>query len=184
MVVIAMLNKSAPPPAKRDAVPSGAMVLIEIAPAPVAPAPMNVIPDDSLARRKHSTAASADSSSSPQRKTTASILVKPQGPEMRAEVAPPADKAEAAIDVLPPLRLDPETIRKAIQQDGRESKPIGFATRNASAPARSGSDTAFAAAISAAGRKGCERGEYVGAGMGLLSAPFLAAAALRGDCAQ
>jgi hypothetical protein len=35
----------------------------------------------------------------------------------------------------------------------------------------------------AAARKGdCMKGEFVGAGMGLLSAPFLAAAALKGDC--
>lgn len=173
VAVIAMLNKSGPPPAKQDAAPAEAMLLIQIAPAP---APMHVMPGDYLAIRKRRAAPSADAGSSPRKKAAAPILVDPQEPEMRVEAAPS--------DAPPPLRLDSETIRKAMQQDGRERSAMGFANRNADGPVRAGSDAAFAAAISAAGRRPCERGEYVGSGMGLFSAPFLAAAVLRGECAQ
>lgn len=95
---------------------------------------------------------------------------------MRLEAAPG--------DAPPPLRLDADTIRKAMQQDGREGSAMGFANRIAQGPVRAGSDAAFTAAVSAAGRRPCERGEFVGSGRGLLSAPFLAAAWLRGECAR
>lgn len=38
--------------------------------------------------------------------------------------------------------------------------------------------------VQRAGTGDCAKGQYAGAGMGLLSLPFLAAAALRGDCAK
>jgi hypothetical protein len=173
VAVIAMLNKSGSPPAKQDAAPVDAMILIQIAPAP---APAHVMPGDSLAIRKRSATPSTDAGSFPRKQTAAPILVNPQEPEMRLEVAPG--------DAPPPLRLDAETIRKAMQQDGREGSAMGFANRNAQGPVRPGSDAAFAAAISAAGHRPCERGEFVGSGRGLLSAPFLAAAWLRGECAR
>ncbi|MCT9812035.1 hypothetical protein N0K08_15420 [Acidovorax sp. Be4] len=167
-----MLNKSSPPPAKQDAAPVDAMILIQIPPVP-APAPTHVRPGDYLSIRKQSATPSAGSGASPQAKTSAPILVNPQEQEMQVDAAAP-----------PPLRLDSETIRKAMQQDGREGSAMGFANRNAQGPVRPGSDAAFAAAISAAGHRPCERGEFVGSGRGLLSAPFLAAAWLRGECAR
>jgi hypothetical protein len=37
-------------------------------------------------------------------------------------------------------------------------------------------------AVAAAAKGDCTKGQFVGGGMGLLSLPFLAVAAVRGDC--
>jgi hypothetical protein len=51
-------------------------------------------------------------------------------------------------------------------------------------PARTTAQERLGNDVKAAGRGDCAKGEYAGAGMGLLSLPFLVAAAARGACAQ
>ncbi|WP_162846515.1 hypothetical protein [Corticibacter populi] len=51
-------------------------------------------------------------------------------------------------------------------------------------PAVNRTDQRLGQAIAQSAKGDCAKGEYQGSGMGLLSAPFLVAAAVNGDCAR
>lgn len=91
--------------------------------------------------------------------------------------APPGDAASAA--PLPSL-LDGDATRRAIRAAARDPGLAARAERfDAPAATR---DARLGAEIARGARGDCLKGEYAGAGMGLLSLPFLAAAALRDRC--
>ncbi|MBA4344426.1 MAG: hypothetical protein C0423_19980 [Methylibium sp.] len=81
-----------------------------------------------------------------------------------------------------PSLLDSEGTRRAIRQASRE--PL-LAERAASAsedPGRLNSQQRLAKGIAAGANGDCLKGEYAGAGMGLLSLPFWVLAEARGKC--
>lgn len=88
--------------------------------------------------------------------------------------ATPASGAE------PTLHLDPEATARAIREVARQPGLAARAGRVGS-PER-GPEQRLGEGIAQGARGDCLKGEYAGAGMGVLSLPFLAAAALRDRC--
>ena len=79
--------------------------------------------------------------------------------------------------------LDNDATRRAIRASARATSLVerAAAAREERAPV-SGQER-MAASVGSTAKGDCAKGEYLGAGMGLLSLPFLAAAALREQCA-
>ena len=102
--------------------------------------------------------------------------------------APVRSASSAADAASAPLTgtslLDNPATRRAIRASAATLSLGARANAAAGVAAAAGSDAQLAAAVKAAGRGDCLKGEFAGSGMGLLSAPFLAAAAARGKCAQ
>jgi hypothetical protein len=84
----------------------------------------------------------------------------------------------------PPSLLDTEATRRAIRASARMPSLVGEAARVTEEPRRASAQEQLGNAVREAGKGDCDKGEFTGAGMGLLSLPFLAAAAVRGDCAR
>ena len=80
--------------------------------------------------------------------------------------------------------LDSEATRRAIRASARATSLTAEVARVGGEPARMTAQERLGNAMQNAGRGDCVKGEYAGAGMGLLSLPFLVAAAARGACAQ
>ena len=83
-----------------------------------------------------------------------------------------------------PSLLDTEATRRAIRASARTPSLTEQLARAREEPHRAGTQERLGEAVKSSGKGDCLKGEYAGAGMGLLSLPFLAAASLRGDCAQ
>jgi hypothetical protein len=96
------------------------------------------------------------------------------GPEPAASQA-----ATAAHETAEPL-LDSDATRRAIRASARAPGLAAQAGRFGAAPLSP--DERLGAAVQQGARGDCLKGEYLGGGMGLLSLPFLAAAALREQC--
>lgn len=97
-------------------------------------------------------------------------------------VAPDATASQTAAS--PPAAtgslLDSEATRRALRASARDAGLAAQAGRIGSAPLSP--DERLGAEVHKGARGDCLKGEYLGAGMGLLSLPFLAAAALREQC--
>lgn len=97
-------------------------------------------------------------------------------------VAPDAAASQTAAS--PPAAtgslLDSEATRRALRASARDAGLAAQAGRIGSAPLSP--DERLGAEVHKGARGDCLKGEYLGAGMGLLSLPFLAAAALREQC--
>jgi hypothetical protein len=108
------------------------------------------------------------------RQPTSAVDTVADTPALQAITLPPtaADPASAPLPAEPRL-LDTPATRQAL----RELAP----RHGAAAPGLSANER-LGQAIGRGATGDCLKGEYAGAGMGLLSAPFLALAALRGDC--
>ena len=76
-----------------------------------------------------------------------------------------------------------DATRRAIREAARQPLLSERAAQATGQPFRRGAER-LADAASGAGKGDCLKGEYAGGGMGLLSLPFLAVAAARGDCAH
>ena len=76
-----------------------------------------------------------------------------------------------------------EATRRAIRETARQPLLSERAALATAQPFHRGAER-LADAASAAGKGDCLQGDYAGGGMGLLSLPFLAAAAARGQCAR
>ncbi|HET7866905.1 MAG TPA: hypothetical protein VFL86_21095 [Burkholderiaceae bacterium] len=95
-------------------------------------------------------------------------------------------QADAPIAAAPPASaplLDSPASRRAIRELARE-KPITEQAALASDTTPTAPGARLGERIREAGKGDCAKGEYFGGGMGLLSLPFLAAAAIRDQCAQ
>jgi hypothetical protein len=79
--------------------------------------------------------------------------------------------------------LDSAASRHAIRALARQ-RPITEQAALASATTLPAPGAQLGERIREAGKGDCAKGQYFGAGMGLLSLPFLAAAAIRDQCAQ
>ena len=95
--------------------------------------------------------------------------------------APRAEPAASASDT--PL-LETDATRRAIRASARATSLTDQLAHSREEPARVSAQQRLGADIRDAGRGDCLKGEYLGAGAGLLSLPFLAAAAGLGHCAK
>jgi hypothetical protein len=93
------------------------------------------------------------------------------------------DPAASAPVALPSL-LDTAATRRAIRASARTPGLGAQATAAIDEQRRAGANERLADDMKAAGKGDCAKGDYAGAGMGILSLPFLAVAAARGACAQ
>lgn len=166
-------------PRPRESAPSQRIsVRLSSAPPWLAP-PANATPRPD-ARRSQTPRAAAIT---PRRRpATPAAAATPAPAEAIAGVAAPSAPAAAASAAPPPLRLDNEASQRAIRQAARAQGPGGQTyTREGTATSV---DARLAQSVRETGKGDCLKGEYLGAGMGLLSAPLLVAAALRGACGR
>ncbi len=106
-------------------------------------------------------------------------------PDGSAAQAPPPE-ADQPVAAAPPASaplLDSAASRRAIRELARQ-RPITEQAALASDTTPPAPGARLGERIREAGKGDCAKGEYFGGGMGLLSLPFLAAAALRDACAQ
>jgi hypothetical protein len=121
----------------------------------------------------------------PLQPTSRGALARP-APAMTTEAAPalPRELHEAPLPVQTPP-LDPDATRRAIRESARSIGSIAQQAVEAGATLRGPTASQrLSTEVQQAGRGDCAKGEYAGGGMGLLSLPFLAAAAIHGDCAK
>ena len=97
-----------------------------------------------------------------------------------SQAEPPA----SAPPTSSPSLLDTEATRRAIRASARAPSITAQAAQVTGEPRAPSAQERLGNATRAAGIGDCAKGEYAGAGMGLLSLPFLAAAVTRGACAQ
>lgn len=181
VAVIALWHGNQAWPVRQKAPSTRAMVLLET--APVA-APETSQPAISKSDSRVGQVARAQARALPAPRRTATTLGQPQELVEAPTMALPPTVMDEGAKRPHPLRLDDETIRKAIAHGGSSTHPIGLPALIQREPVRSGIDAALQTSIAASAHGDCERGQYAGSGMGLLSAPFLAVAALQGRCAK
>ena len=99
------------------------------------------------------------------------------------DIANRAEPAASSPIALPSL-LDSAATRRAIRASAREPSLTEQIARTGGEPPRVGAPERLGNAVKAAGRGDCAKGDYAGAGMGLLSLPFLAVAVAGGQCAK
>jgi hypothetical protein len=136
-------------------------------PAPAArPAPAPTVAKAPLQRARPAPAAHV---------TAVPQAAEPEAPAEPLETALPASAPTAALPAL-----DGEATARAIREIARSP---GLAARagRAGAPERA-PEQRLGDGIAQGAKGDCLKGEYLGAGMGVLSLPFLAAAALRDQC--
>ncbi|QTN21720.1 hypothetical protein HZ992_16240 [Rhizobacter sp. AJA081-3] len=107
--------------------------------------------------------------------------IAPQAITMQAIAAEPAasQTATAPPAATEPL-LDSEATRRALRASARDPGLAARAGRFGAEPLSP--DARLGAEVQKSAKGDCLKGEYLGGGMGLLSLPFLAAAALREQC--
>ncbi len=98
--------------------------------------------------------------------------------------APTVSRAEPAASAPEVSLLDSEATRRVVRASARATSLTAEVARVGGEPARTTAQERLGNEVKAAGRGDCVKGEYAGAGMGLLSLPFLVAAAARGACGQ
>lgn len=108
----------------------------------------------------------------------------PAGPQAPAAIGiaplPAEAPASQALAEPPPSLMDGEATRRAIRAAAREPGLAAQAGRQG--PALRTPDERLGDQVQRSAKGDCLKGEYLGGGMGLLSLPFLAAAALRDQC--
>ena len=113
--------------------------------------------------------------------TSAPGITAMPGPRPEAALRPEPAASEASPQ---PSLLDTEATRRAIRASARAPSLGDRLARARDEPERPGAQARLANGVKAAGKGDCVKGEFAGAGMGLLSLPFLAIAAAQGDCAK
>lgn len=98
--------------------------------------------------------------------------------------APTLSRVEPAASAADTSLLDSEATRRAIRASARATSLTAEVARVGGEPARATAQERLGKEVKDAGRGDCAKGEFAGAGMGLLSLPFLVAAAARGECAR
>lgn len=98
---------------------------------------------------------------------------------------PPAASEETAVQGTAESLLNSEATRRALRSSATgTTAPAQLAVEAGSSLRAPGAGARLSGEVQRAGTGDCAKGQYAGAGMGLLSLPFLAAAAWRGDCAK
>jgi len=112
--------------------------------------------------------------------------------DSRATAAPTATTATTAIAAEPgasapeplPSLMESDATRRAIRASARTPSLSDQLAQSRQEPHQPSATDRLAIGVREAGKGDCAKGEYAGAGMGLLSLPFLAAAAVSGNCAK
>jgi len=148
-------------------------------PAHTSPAAVPRRPRDARARMAPSPSPTVD----PQ---PGSVDPSPLPAGIAAQARQPEAEADQPVAATPPASsplLDSLASRRAIRELARQ-QPITEQAALASATPLPAPGARLGERIREAGKGDCAKGDYFGAGMGLLSLPFLMAAAVRDDCAQ
>jgi len=179
LLIIAMLSRSspdghspAPPP------PRVTLRLIPMQATPAGPAPARVKPEPAATQRRPEPTFARTQREPPQVPTAWPEVI---SPEIASAI--PVDPAASDVQRAPSL-MDTEATRRAIRASARAPSLGEQLARAREEPQRIGASERLANDVRNAGKGECLKGEYLGAGMGLLSLPFLAAAAVRGQCTQ
>lgn len=150
---------------------------------PPAPAPA---PDAALSRRQPEPATNRPTpeARAPRAKAvvpapTRKSQDEPPREAVAAQAAPPASAASAVAAPAASI-LDSAATRQAIVDAARAPS---LANLPGTTPAE-GKTQRLRSAIAAGARGDCDKGDFAGGGMGLLSVPFWAVAKLRGDCSK
>lgn len=163
--------------AQRAALPAPRVSLRLIAPEPpVAPRPI-IEPD--VVRRRAPTRTHQAPSTAP---TERAPPTTPAADLPSAGFSAPDPAASTA--VAQPSLMDSDATRRAIRASARAPSLGDQLAQSRDEPHRPGPNDRLADGVRNAGQGDCLKGEYAGAGMGLLSLPLLAAAALAGRCAK
>jgi hypothetical protein len=107
-------------------------------------------------------------------------VISPQAITTQAIAPEPAASQTATAAAATEPLLDSEATRRALRDSARDPGLAAQAGRIGNAPLTP--DERLGAEVQKGARGDCLKGEYLGGGMGLLSLPFLAAAALREQC--
>lgn len=138
-------------------------------------------------------AAPAPITPAPRGPTRVAAPRRPPAPIVATETRTDERAAALAITPLPPAAaasaadndtslLDSAATRRAIRAAARAPLLDERAAAATGAPARATAEQRLGSEVQRAARGDCLKGEFLGGGMGLLSLPFLAAAALRDQC--
>ena len=100
-----------------------------------------------------------------------------------ATTAIAAEPGASAPELLPSL-MESDATRRAIRASARTPSLSDQLAQSRQEPHQPSATDRLAIGVREAGKGDCAKGEYAGAGMGLLSLPFLAAAAVSGNCAK
>lgn len=162
-----------------DAAPAAvariAVRLLPLPPSAAPPAPRS----EPAATTRERTARPRPAAARP--RDPAALLAEPQAPAAIGIAPLPADApASQALAEPPPSLMDGEATRRAIRAAAREPGLAAQAGRQG--PALRTPDERLGDQVQRSAKGDCLKGEYLGGGMGLLSLPFLAAAALRDQC--
>lgn len=166
-------------PARPPAAPPSARVTLRLLPAARAPAPA-ATPQPPAAPRPAANRPSPRTPAASRPPATGEAAAQPPAapePITAARIDPPAPAASAA---PAPSLLDGEATRRAIRASARDPGLAAQAGR--AGPEATSPDQRLGSGIAQGARGDCLKGEYFGGGAGLLSLPFLAAAALRDQC--
>ncbi|MEO8807546.1 MAG: hypothetical protein ABI433_15805 [Burkholderiaceae bacterium] len=161
-------------------------VTLRLLPLPSAAAPLTQTtptrPDRNAAARRQPAARSRIAPPS----SVATIPTPAPITESEPGEAPPAVAARAELAASAPgvSLLETEASRRAIRAAARSTSLREQVAQAGAEPRRSSAQERLGQEVKEAGRGDCLKGEYLGAGMGILSLPFLALAAGRGACAQ
>lgn len=150
---------------------------------PLPAVPVSVAPAPSPIARARAAAPGAP----PRRSTPPPLAEQPPAPPPHTAIAVTAsERAEPAASApeATPSLLDTEATRRAIRAAARTPSLGERLARSRAEPARLGAGERLAHGVREAGKGDCLKGEYAGAGMGLLSLPFLALAAATDACAK
>jgi len=186
-LLIALLGRSTPDHRTHSAAP--ARVTLRLIAPPRAPVTAAAPSTPARATRSRPTAMAAPIPRLPTRSIppdTAPTLTDPDQPAPTITRAAAADRPDAAASdaARPPSLLDSEATRRAIRASARTPSLGEQLARSREEPHRAGPNERLATDIREAGKGDCLKGEYAGAGMGLLSLPFLALATASGHCAK
>lgn len=157
--------------------PTAALVRIALRLIAAAPVAVPPLARSQVSKPSRSTASPSRTSTAPRVPDTTAIT------EPQREAATHPDPAASADPGLPSL-LDTEATRRAVRASARAASLGDQLARARDEPNRAGPQERLANDVNAAGKGDCLKGRYPGNGMGLLSLPFLAAAAVSGSCAK
>ena len=163
------------------AAPTTRVTLRLIAPPPLRAA----VPPAALAKREAPPGTPTRSAAPSRTMTTPTPTPTPESIDAsRTPSLAHAEPAASAPDASGPSLLDSDATRRAIRASARAPSLRDQLAAARDEPARIGANELLAHGIKDAGKGECLKGEFAGAGLGLLSLPFLAVAAASGNCAK
>ena len=177
LALLVLLNASKPRPARHA--PEAARVALRL----IAPVPPRAVAAPVVASTAHP----------PPRERAARVAVpraitprpiSPVADEVPAPTALAVPAAPASAPLMPPSLLDTEATRRAIRSSARAVSLGEQLAASREEPRRISANDRLAIGVREAGKGDCAKGEYAGAGMGILSLPFLVVAAAAGNCAK